>query len=210
MSRVTDLRKTMTENSGVYALVGATDLAVAKAREVQHRAASAREDLDLRALPAILQAKAQQAPTIALTKALETAGLAEEAYGDLSARGKKLIDRIAKQAATKELLNQSKLTISRGKAVVTTVRRGGKDTQTAAKAAVTTARRDVADVVDDTQRSVATRTTTTKRAVKRTTTTAKRRASRTKSTAKATATSAGKTATAASKATQAAADKVGS
>jgi hypothetical protein len=186
---------------------------VAKAREVQHRAASARVELDLRALPATLQAKAQQAPTIALTKALETAGLAEEAYGDLSARGKKLIERISQQAATKELLNQSKLTISRGKAVVTTVRRGSKDTQTAARAAVTTARRETAEVAEETQKTVAAGTAGTagtRRAAKRTTTTAKKRATRAKSTAKATATSAGKTAAAAGKATQAAAEKVGS
>jgi len=209
MSRVTDLRKTVTENRGVYALVGVTDLAVAKAREVQHRAAGARGELDLRALPAALQAKAQQAPTVALTKALETAGRAEETYGDLSARGKKLIDRIAQQAATKELLHQSKLTISRGKAVVTTVRRGGKDTQTTAKAAVTTARRETAQVVGETQATVVTGTTGTRRAAKRTATTATKRAARTKSTAKATATSARNTASAARKATQAAAGKVG-
>jgi hypothetical protein len=209
MSRVTDLRKTVTENSGVYALVGVTDLAVAKAREVQHRAASVRVELDLRALPATLQAQAQQAPTVALTKALETAGRAEETYGDLSARGKRLIDRIAGQAATKELLNQSKLTISRGKAVVTTVRRGSKETQTAAKAAVTTARRETAEVVGETRQAVTTGTTGTRGAGKRTTTTATKRAARAKSTAKSTATSVRKSASAAGKATKAAAGKVG-
>jgi heparin binding hemagglutinin HbhA len=176
---------------------------------VQQRAARARIEVDLKSLPATLQAKAQHAPTAALTMALETAGRAEERYEDLSARGKKLIDRMTNQAATKDLLSQTKLTVSRGKAVVTTVRHGSKETRTAAKAAVTTARRDTADVVADTQQSVATRTTTTKRAVKRTTTTATKRASRAKSTAKATATSAGKTAGAAARAAQAAADKIG-
>lgn len=209
MSLITDLRKTVTTSTPVYAVVGATDLAVGAVRAVQQRATKARAELDLKALPATLQAKAQQAPTAALTAALETAGRAEEAYEDLGARGKKLVDRIANQASTKQLLSQTKLTVSRGKAVVTNVRRGSKDTQTAAKAAVTTARRDVGDVVDDTQLSVATRTATTRRAVKRTTTTAKGRATRAKSTAKATATSARKTATAASNAAQAATGKVG-
>jgi heparin binding hemagglutinin HbhA len=224
MSVMTDLRKSVTKSTPVYAMVGVTDLAVQKAREVQDRATRARAvlelragklrtEIDLKSLPATVQVKAQEAqvraqhlPTEALTKALGAAGRAEETYEDLGARGKRLIDRIAGQAATKDLLNQGRLTISRGKAVVTTVRRGSKDTQTAAKAAVTTARRETAEVVDDTQK---TRTTGTKRAVKRTTTTAKKRAVRTKSTAKATATSARKTAAAASKATGAAAEKIG-
>ena len=38
MSVMTDLRKTVTENTPVYAVVGATDLAVEKVREVQQRA----------------------------------------------------------------------------------------------------------------------------------------------------------------------------
>jgi hypothetical protein len=209
VSVITDLRKSVTTSTPVYAVVGATDLAVGAVRSVQQRAAKARVELDLKSLPTTLQVRAQQAPTVALTKALEAAGRAEEAYEDLSARGKKLIDRIAGQAATKELLHQSKLTISRGKAVVTTVRRGSKDTQTAAKAAVTTARRVAAEVVGETQKTVAAGTTGTKRAAKRTATTAKKRATRAKSTAKATATSARKTASVANKATQSAAEKVG-
>lgn len=216
MSVMTDLRKSVTKNTPVYAVVGVTDLAVEKVREAQQRASETRIRVNVKALPTALQGKAQEAqvraqqlPTEALTKALEAAGRAEETYEDLSARGKKLVDRIARQASTQELLNQGKLTISRSKAVVTTVRRGSKDTQTAAKAAVTTARRDVAEVADETQKSVAQRTTSTKRAAKRTTTTAKKRATRTKSEVKATATSARKTASAATKATQAATGKLG-
>jgi hypothetical protein len=209
MSLITDLRKTVTTSRPVYAVVGATDLAVGAVRSVQQRAATARVELDLKSLPTTLQVRAQQAPTAALTKALEAAGRAEETYDDLSARGKKLIDRIAGQAATKELLNQSKLTISRGKAVVTTVRRGSKDTQVAAKAAVTTARRETAEVAGETQKTVTAETTGTRRTAKRTSTTAKKRATRTKTSVKATATSARNAASAASKATKAAAEKVG-
>lgn len=216
MSVMTDIRKNVTKNRPVYAVVGVTDLAVEKVREAQQRASTARSRIDVKALPTVLQDKAQEAqeraqhlPTEALTKALEAAGRAEERYVDLSARGKKLVDRITNQASTKELLNQGKLTVSRGKSVVTSVRRGSKDTKTAAKAAVTTARRETAEVVDDTQKSVAKRTTGTKRAVKRTTTTAKKRTTRAKSEVKATATSARKTAAAATKAAEAAAEKIG-
>jgi heparin binding hemagglutinin HbhA len=228
MSVMTDLRKSVSTSTPVYAVVGVTDLAVQKVREMQDRATKARAVLEQRGvqlraefgvkqLPATVQSKAQEAqvraqhlPTEALTKVLEAAGRAEETYEDLGTRGKKLIDRIAGQAATKDLLNQGKLTISRGKAVVTTARRGSKDTQTAAKAAVTTARRETAEVVGDTQKTVATRTTGTKRAVKRTTTTATKRAVRTKRVARATTTGARKTAQAASRSTQAGAAKVGS
>ncbi len=222
MSVMTDLRKTVTENKPVYAVVGATDLAVAKVREVQHRASSARTRIDVKALPATLQhkaqevqAQAQQAPTLVRTKALETAGRAEEAYVDLTARGKKLVDRIAHQASTQELVSQGKRTISRGKAVVTTVRRGSTDVASSAKSAVTTVRRDVAEAVTEPQQS-ATRTAGTKRTTKRaSTTTTKRattvakRAARAKSEVKATATSARKTAAAAEQAVEAAAEKIG-
>jgi hypothetical protein len=227
MSVLTDLRKNVTTRTPVYAVVGVTDLAVEKVRQAQKRATSARSGLerradevrvrvDVKALPTVLQVKAQEAqeraqqlPTDVLTKALEVAGRAEEAYEGLSARGKGLVERVAQQAATQDLLHQGKHTISRGRSVVTTVRRGSKDTRTAAKAAVTTARRDVAEVADDAQASVAKRTTTTKRAAKRTTTTAKKRTARAKSEVKATATTARKTASAATRAAEAAADKIG-
>lgn len=210
MTLVNDIRKTVTDRTPVMALVGATDLVVEKARDARARGAQLRVDvtrlnLDVKAL----QGQAQHVPAVALNKTIELAGKAEEAYEDLAARGEKLVDRIKRQKATQDLIAQGKVTLSRGKAAVTTVRKAAGDTRTAAKATVTTAKRETSEVVADTQKSVAKRTTGTKSAAKRTTTTAKKRTARAKSTAKATVTSARKTAEAAAKATEAAAEKVG-
>ncbi len=210
MTLVTEIRKSVTDRTPVLALVGATDLVVEKVRDAQAQAAQVRVDLSHLDLDVkSLQDKAQHVPVAALSKTIELAGKAEEAYGDLATRGEKLVERIKRQKATQDLLAQGKVTLSRGKAAVTTVRKAAVDTRTAAKATVTTAKHEGADVVADTQRSVTKRTTGTKSAAKRTQTTARRRTATAKSTTKAAATGARKTAAAAAKATEAAASKVG-
>lgn len=198
MTLVTDLRRSLTDSTPVYAVMGVTDIAVQTVR-------AARVELD----PKQLSARAQRVPATAVTLTLEAAGRAEEAYDDLAVRGKKLVDRIRRQRPTQDLLAQGRVTLSRGRAAVTTVRRGGTDTRTAARATVTTAKREGADVAADTRTSVRRRTTGTTSAAKRTATTATTRATRTKSAAKSATTSARKTAAAATRATGAAAAKVG-
>lgn len=205
MTLATEIRKSVTASTPVYAVVGVTDLAVEKVREAQARATRLRPELALQTL----QTSVQQAPTTAVAKTLETAGRAEETYDELAARGKSLVKRIKDQRATQDLLAQSKMTLSRGKAAVTTARKVVDDTLPAARSTLTTARRDSNEVVDDTQRTVAKKTTGTKSAARRTATTARKRTTTAKSTAKAATTSAHKTATAATKATEAAAAKVG-
>ena len=202
MTIVNDLRKSVTDTTAVYAVVGITDLAVEKVRAARDLA---RTDL----APGRLSARAQRVPTDAVTLTLEAAGRAEEAYDDLAVRGRKLVERIRKQRATQDLLAQGKATLSRGKAAVTTVRRGGADTRTAAKSTVTVAKREGSNVAADTRASVQKRTTGTKSAAKRTTTTATTRTARAKSTTKAATTSARKTAAAVVKATEVAATKIG-
>ncbi|GAA4360814.1 hypothetical protein [Angustibacter luteus] len=191
---VNDIRKTVTDTTPVLALVGATDLVVEKVRAVRAQASGVQLEVDVKAL----QGKAKQVPTQAVSKSIEIAGKAEETYGDLAARGEKLVTRIRQQKATQDLLAQGKVTLSRGKAAVTTARKAADETRTAAKATFTTAKREAPVAAP-----------ATKKAVKRTTTTAKKRATTAKSTTKATATSARKTATKAVKATEAAAEKVG-
>lgn len=215
MTLVNDLRKSVTDTTPVYVVVGATDLAVEKVRAVRDlarvdlaRIERARADL-ARVDAKQLSQRAQRVPTAAVTLTLEAAGRAEEAYDDLAVRGKQLVDRLRRQRATQDLLAQGKVTLSRGKAAVTTVRRGGADTRTAAKATVTTARHEAADVADDTRASVQKRTAGTKAAAKRTSTTATTRAARAKSTTKATGTGARKTAAAARKAAAVSAEKIG-
>src|SRR3954469_12358013 len=214
MTLVNDIRKSVTDATPVLALVGTTDLVVEKVRDARGRAAAqvsaTRDqlrtvDLDVTAL----RTTAQRVPVLAVSTSVELAGKAESVYGDLAARGSKLVDRISRQKATQDLLAQGKVTVSRGKAAVTTVRKAADDTRTAARSTLTVAKRESREVVAETQQTVATGTTGTKAAVKRTSTTARKRTATAKSTTKAAATSARKTAAAAAKATEAAAAKVG-
>ena len=200
MAITAEFKKTATDTG--YAVVGVTDLAVEQLRHAQARAAQARTELEKIEFDAEvrkLQERLQHAPTVALSAGLETAGKFEETYGVLSARGKKLVDRIKKQKATQELVEQGKATLTRTKAAVTTVRRGAGDTKTAAKATATTAQREAGKSA-----------TRTKPAAKRTTTTARKRATASKTAAKGATTTARKTASTAAKATQTGAEKVGS
>lgn len=199
MTLVKDIRNSVIDTTPVLAAVGATDLMVEKVR------AARAPQIDVKAL----QSKVQQVPTLAMTRSIELAGKVEETYGDLAARGEKLVNRIARQKATQDLVAQGKITVSRGKAAVTTVRKAAGDTRAAAKSTLTVARREGSDVVAGTQHTVTARTTGTKAAAKRTATTARKRTATARSTAKSAATSATKTAQATVKAAEAAASKVG-
>ncbi|GAB3598582.1 hypothetical protein GCM10027446_29240 [Angustibacter peucedani] len=210
MTLVNDIRKSVTDATPVLALVGATDLVAEKVRDARAQASAQYaqlKDVDLDVTS--LRTKAEQVPTLAVSASVELAGKAEAVYGDLAARGSKLVDRIGRQKATQDLLAQGKVTLSRGKAAVTTVRKAADDTRTAAKSTLTIAKREGREVATETQKTVAKKTTGTKAAAKRTSTTAKKRATTAKRTTKSATTSARKTAAAAAKATEAAAAKVG-
>lgn len=211
MTIVNELRRSVIDTTPVYVVVGVTDLAVEKVRAARSQAERARAfavaaiDLD----PRHLQARAQRVPTVAVTMTLEAAGRAEETYDELAARGRRLVERIRAQPATADLLAQGKVTLSRGRAAATMVRRVGVDTRSAAKATVTTAEREGREVGEDVRASVRRRTTATTSSAKRTATTATKRTARTTSTAKAATTSARATAAAASKAAKASAATTG-
>jgi hypothetical protein len=234
MTLVSDIRKTVSDITPVYAAVGVTDLAVEKVREVRAaalaagaRAAAVRPTLDVTALQdeAFKRAEkvaeqAQQLPGLALNQTLEVAGKAQETYAELAVRGEKLVKRLRSQKATQDLLAQADSTVSLGKGAVTTVRKAAGDTQRAAKSTLTTGRREVEVVVDavvasvrgeakttsDTVRksAVATRTS-----AKRTATTAKKSTASAQRATKSAATSASKTAAAAADAVETATPKIG-
>ncbi|MFP5333828.1 MAG: hypothetical protein ACLGIV_00790 [Actinomycetes bacterium] len=203
MPITTELKKTAADTG--YAVVGATDLVVERVRQAQARAAALRPELEVKKV----SGRVQQAPTVAVTKGLEAAGRVEETYGELSARGKKLVERIRKQRATQDLLAQGKVAVSRTRAAVTTIRRSASDVETAAKATATTAKREATAGAEEVSATTRKRAAGTKTAAKRTTSTAKKRAAATKTAAKAAATSVEKTAEKAQQATTAAAEKVG-
>jgi heparin binding hemagglutinin HbhA len=260
MSRITEIRKNVTESMPVLAVVGATDVVVERVRsaaaDAQKVQAGVEDALNtyqvelrkgLQAAqvelgktieayqvglePARIQAKVteavqqlptqvQQAPALAVSRALEAAGQVEHSYAGLAERGKQLVERVRQQKPTQDLIAQAGVTSSLAKAAVTTARRAVGDTRAAARSAVTIGRREVGDAVpaveEQVERSVAQteklvekRTAGTRAAAKRTATTARTRADATKTAAKATVTSARKTAAKAADAAESAADKVG-
>ena len=223
MALVSDLRKTVTDTTPVYAVVGATDLAVEKVREARTRAASARveiTDLNVAGLQHKAVETAQQVPARALNTTLQLAGKAQESYDSLAERGEKLVTRIRNQKSTKDLLAQASTTLSLGKGAVTTLRNAASDTERAVKATLTTGRREAGEAAETVKASTKQTATTTKTAAKkaakgtkpaakRASTTATKRAATAKTATKAAATSAAKTAEAAEKATTTAAEKVG-
>lgn len=245
MTFVTDIRKSVTDTTPVYAVVGAYDLAIEKVREAGLYAEKAQTSLtsvDPQAVREDVLAQyrkalrtAQDAPSVALSKAFEVAEKvseqAKEQYGELAARGEALVKRLEGQQATQDLVKQLDSTVAIGKGAVTTARKAVADTQASAKATVTTSRhqieklagvvgdvvtRDVNDATATVKESAATvadaateSAKATKTAAKRTSTTARNSAKKTTSRAKATGTSARKTAASARKAAVDGAEKVG-
>lgn len=233
MSVITDLTKNV-DSRPFYAVVGATDLTVEKAREAavvaEARATKARADFDKlvadlapakvqdRALAAFAQV--QELPTVAAEQSKTNVDKLVAGYEDLAARGKKLVERIRNQKATKDLVAQAETTVAQAKGAVTTARKAAADVERSAKATVTTARKEatkaaeaiaasVTDEVKTAEAEVKGAVKRTRTAAKRTTTTTRNAAKKTTASAKGVRTTAKKTASAAEKATVKAAEKVG-
>lgn len=226
MTFVTDLKKTVTDATPVYAVVGVTDAAAARIRDARTQAVAAR-----RSLTAIdakdVQKQVQDVPAVVLERTLELAGKAQGQYDAFAARGEQLVKGVRTQKATQDLVAQAEQTVAMSKGAVTTVRKAVSETQASAKATITTGRHQAAKVADvvsgvvareakDVQKSAdvvagsaaqAAKATTT--AAKRTRTTARKGAKATTARTKAAATTARKSAPRARKASRAAAGKVG-
>lgn len=229
---------TKTPATPLFAVVGATDLAVERAREARLRADKVRTELKADLAPTAVQKRAgvviedvKAFPTKALNQGVATAdqvtksyedlaGQVVKGYEDLAVRGEKLVTRIKNQKATKDLVAQAETTLSLGKGAVTTARKAVTDVRTSALATFTTGRKEavkvaetLVDTVEDTTEVAATEVKAaakrTRTAAKRTTTTATKAAKTTATSAKATTTSAKKAAASTTKATVKAADKVG-
>lgn len=230
MTFTTDLRKTVTDATPVYAVVGVTDLAAERLRAARTQAAAAGKTItavDPKAGAEKALKQVQDAPAAALERGLELAGKAQSQYDAFAARGEELVKRIRTQKSTQDLVAQAEQTVALGKGAVTTVRKAVSETQASAKATITTGRhqavrvagvvsdvvsREVkdadaaAEVIADTTLDAIAKTATP---AKRTRTTARKGAKATTARTKAATTSARKTAPRARKATTAAADKVG-
>jgi len=225
-----ELKKTVTDATPVYAVVGVTDLAAEKLRaaRIQARTQAAAAGKTITAVtPKTVQKQVQDVPAVVLERSLELAGKAQGQYDAFAARGEELVKKIRTQKPTQDLVAQAEQTVAIGKGAVTTVRKAVSDTQASAKATITTGRHQAvrvagvvndvvsreakdaaiaADVVADATQDAVAKTATP---AKRTRTTAQKGAKATTARTKATATSARKAAPRARKATKAAAQKVG-
>ncbi|MFN8044716.1 MAG: hypothetical protein U0Q08_01440 [Dermatophilaceae bacterium] len=237
MSVITDLTKNV-DVRPFYAVVGATDLTVEKAREAAVAADKARVSVraefdkmvaDL--APAKVSERVQSGAAAAFTQVQELPSAAAAqgksnvekvvaGYEDLALRGKKLVERIRNQKATKDLVAQAETTVAQAKGAVTTARKAAADVERSTKATVTTARKEavkaaeaiaasVTDEVKVAEAEVKGAVKRTRTAAKRTSTTTKNAAKKTTASAKGVRTTAKKTAAKVEKATVAAAEKVG-
>ncbi len=136
------LTTTITRSKPFYVAAGAGDLAVKTVREVPAKLASARSvaaDIDradvekavstLRAEAVALPAKAQ---TAVVGAAVEVADKTDAVYGELLARGRRVVGRVRGQKATQDLKRDAGTTVRRTKAATTTAKKGASATSSAA------------------------------------------------------------------------------
>ena len=230
MATTTDSGRPALSSTPLFAVVGATDLAVERVRaaaasasavqaQFEARVSAVQADVEKRVADVekrvsdfhleALRAQAQEAPTMAAGRALELASKAEARYEELAQRGKQLVDRVRSQASTQDLVHQAGNTLSRGKAAVTIARKAANDTASAILGTLNVGKHEATAVVDETTQRAAAARKATQTSARKTAATTRKRAAATKSAVKGVETSAGKTAASASKAAKTAAKKVG-
>jgi heparin binding hemagglutinin HbhA len=162
------------DKSPMLVIAGVTDLAAAQVRAARDEISSRAEGFDAKALRDEARARLAALPTIAYALPGKAQGAAEDAatmvvssaliaYGDLSERGKTLVDRVRGQQSTQDLSDQASTTVAKAKATTTAAKKSAKtsasSTKTAAKSTTTSAKKtataakkaagDAADKVGD-------------------------------------------------------------
>ena len=226
MATSTDSGRPGMSSTPLFAVVGATDLAVERVRAAAANASNVHAQISavqaqLSAVqagvqkrvsefdPKVLRGQAQEVPLRAAGRALEAAGKAEAAYEEFARRGKELVDRVRSQASTQDLVQQAGSTLNRGRAAVTVARRAADDTASAILGTLNVGRTEAAAVVEDTRADLETAAKKTRASARGTAETARKDAATTKSAAKGAQTSAGRTAKKAGTAARTTAKKVG-
>jgi len=145
MAIATELKKTLTDTTPLYAVAGAGDLVMEKLRELPARLRT-EIPTDPKVLRARLQtsvtsarASAQTLPDRTQTFAKVQVDKAKEVYEDLAKRGQKLAGRIDRQESTKRAKTAASTAESKAKATTTAARRGAANTKAQAKATGTAA-----------------------------------------------------------------------
>jgi heparin binding hemagglutinin HbhA len=143
----------------LYALVGASDLAVEKLRIASSELQLLVADVDPKTVPGKVQAAtsarveavtadmkarssdAKDFPTMAQNLFFEVLSQAVATYGELAERGKELVIRARNQSEAEVLQEQTKATVSKVKATATTTKKSAAATKKSAKSAATSARK---------------------------------------------------------------------
>ncbi|MEU0938677.1 hypothetical protein [Embleya sp. NPDC005971] len=152
MAIATDLKKTLTDSTPLYAVAGAGDLMVEKLRELPDRFRA-----EVTTDPKVLRERLQTLPDRTQTFAKSQVDRAKELYGDLAARGEKLVKRVDRQESTKQAKAAVRTTESKAKGTTTAAKRGVANARTQAKSAATAAGKAAgaaADAVEQAARKV--------------------------------------------------------
>jgi heparin binding hemagglutinin HbhA len=135
----------LTRSKPFYVVAGVSDLAVEKLRAAQTALTSVRLDrAEVEKRLADLQKETAALPTRATALASGVVGKGTEVYSELVVRGRDIVTRIRRQAATQELQQKVALTKRRTKAAERTLVESAEETSAARKRASTTAKKRAA------------------------------------------------------------------
>lgn len=233
MALITEIRKNVADGTPLLAVVGATDLAAERVREVAAGAGHLQEEVEkavaqLEARPKQWRARmremdvasVQQVPVLAVHRAMEWAQEVEKSYEELAERGRGVVERARHAAPTQDFLAQGQATLGRAKDAVTSARAAVDDAVSAARDILVVGRREAREVVgavegeqaesvSATERIIAERTQGTRAAVKEAARTLRRRAASAGTVTRSVTASASKTAKKAVAAVEAVAGHIG-
>jgi hypothetical protein len=91
-----------------------------------------------------LTTSVEEAPTVVVSGLLARLGRLQADYEQLAARGEGLVSRVREQQATQELVAQVNSAVRQGRILLSTARTGAQQTQSAARATLTSGRRQAA------------------------------------------------------------------
>ncbi len=150
-----DLKKTLTDTSAIYALVGAADEAVDQVKsaldQAVHRTASLRSDLDSKSLQAKVtdtvadvRSQVEALPATATERFAQLTGEFDKTYEKYATRGEKLVRELRTRPEVERLSERTGQVAEQAQAAVETVRKVAEETQSAALGAVYSTRKQAA------------------------------------------------------------------
>jgi hypothetical protein len=147
-----DIEKALGDKSPLLVLAGVSDLAAERIRAARAEIGARAAGFDAKSLRDQAQARIAGLPGLAQELPGKAQGAAEDAvtmavsgaltaYGDLSDRGKTLVNRVRRQPSTVELKEHASSTAAKTKAAKTTAKKSAARTKTSTKSATTSAKK---------------------------------------------------------------------